>query len=73
MLAEHFLNLAQLGRLQRAGIATAGEHEIDGNHLALDDVIVETQCLAILINQRGIGEVVYAPIRSRAGWNGSQQ
>ncbi|MCY1451067.1 hypothetical protein D9M71_679150 [compost metagenome] len=60
-VAEELLHLAQTRRLQRAGIAAAGEDEIDQHHLALDQVVEEPDLPAVLVDQRHVGEVFAVP------------
>ncbi|MNG04190.1 hypothetical protein D3C84_873030 [compost metagenome] len=63
--AEQFLHLSQARGFQRARVGTGGEDEVDGHHLVFDQVIKKPNRLAVLVNQRGVGKVVPAPLLGR--------
>lgn len=60
-VTEDFLHLAQARGFHRAGVGAAGEDEVDGDHLVLDQVVEEMHFLTVLGEQRDVGEVIGAP------------
>ncbi|MNR45213.1 hypothetical protein D3C85_1640340 [compost metagenome] len=55
--------MAQAGGFDWAGVGAAGEDEVDGDHLVLDQVVEEMHLFTVLGEQRDVGEVVGTPRR----------
>ncbi|MCY1438452.1 hypothetical protein D9M71_546540 [compost metagenome] len=64
-VTEDLLYLAQTGGFHRAGVGAAGEDEVDGDHLVLDQVVEEMHFFAVLSEQGDVGEIAGPPGRGR--------
>src|SRR5258706_14017690 len=66
-IAEFFLQNSQTRSRQRTDIGARGEDEVDNHLLALHQVVVEVECVSILVDYRHIGKVFLTPARRLSG------
>src|SRR5207302_4436414 len=66
-LAQDLLQLAQLRGLQGTHVPALGEDDVDGDRLAFEQVVVETDMRSILRRENNVGEIVCPPavVRTR--------
>src|SRR4051812_30670845 len=61
MVAEYLTYLRETGSLERAGIAALRVHQVDDESFAFEQVVIKTNCFAVLRGERDVGKVVGPP------------